>query len=157
MSWTNERTDLLKTLWADGLSASAIANKLGAVTRNAVIGKVHRLGLQGRRATRSFQPRFARRRAAPLRSRSAIARRAERPLPRRTSAKPRAPGRPILLPDLGPAPVFAITVATLTDRTCRYPDGDPKRGDFHFCGRDKGSASGPYCSHHAAIAYPACR
>ena len=48
MSWTDERVDLLKKLWADGLSASQIAGELGNVTRNAVIGKVHRLGLSGR-------------------------------------------------------------------------------------------------------------
>ncbi|PIR86534.1 GcrA cell cycle regulator, partial [Candidatus Kaiserbacteria bacterium CG10_big_fil_rev_8_21_14_0_10_43_70] len=45
MAWTDERADMLKKLWAEGLSASQIANRLGSVTRNAVIGKVHRLGL----------------------------------------------------------------------------------------------------------------
>ena len=48
MSWTEERVELLKKLWADGLSASQIAAELGGITRNAVIGKVHRLGLSGR-------------------------------------------------------------------------------------------------------------
>src|SRR4026209_1467277 len=48
MSWTDERVELLKKLWADGLSASQIAAELGGITRNAVIGKVHRLGLSGR-------------------------------------------------------------------------------------------------------------
>ncbi len=51
MSWTDERVDKLKKLWADGLSASQIARSLGEVTRNAVIGKVHRLGLSGRATT----------------------------------------------------------------------------------------------------------
>jgi GcrA cell cycle regulator len=50
MSWTNERVELLKKLWGDGLSASQIAGELGGVTRNAVIGKVHRLGLSGARS-----------------------------------------------------------------------------------------------------------
>ena len=45
MGWTDERVELLKKLWADGLSASQIAAELGGITRNAVIGKVHRLGL----------------------------------------------------------------------------------------------------------------
>ena len=57
--WTDERVELLKKLWADGLSASQIANELGSVTRNAVIGKVHRLGLSGRTkslATSAVQP-----------------------------------------------------------------------------------------------------
>ena len=48
MAWTDERVEMLKKLWADGLSASQIARKMGGVTRNAVIGKVHRLGLSGR-------------------------------------------------------------------------------------------------------------
>src|SRR3989440_2851224 len=48
MAWNDERVDLLKKLWSDGLSASQIAGRLGGVTRNAVIGKVHRLGLSGR-------------------------------------------------------------------------------------------------------------
>ena len=48
MMWTDERVELLKKLWADGLSASQIAAELGGITRNAVIGKVHRLGLSGR-------------------------------------------------------------------------------------------------------------
>ena len=52
--WTDERVELLKKLWADGLSASQIATKLGEVTRNAVIGKVHRLGLAGRATTSRY-------------------------------------------------------------------------------------------------------
>src|SRR3569832_30117 len=50
MGWTDERVELLKKLWQEGLSASQIAKQLGGVTRNAVIGKVHRLGLSGRAA-----------------------------------------------------------------------------------------------------------
>lgn len=50
LSWTDERVTALKKLWLDGLSASQIAKQLGGVTRNAVIGKVHRLGLSGRAA-----------------------------------------------------------------------------------------------------------
>ena len=58
MSWTDERVELLKKLWADGLSASQIAGELGGITRNAVIGKVHRLGLSGRaKAPSSATPR----------------------------------------------------------------------------------------------------
>ena len=48
MAWTEDRVEMLKQLWTDGLSASQIARKMGGVTRNAVIGKVHRLGLSGR-------------------------------------------------------------------------------------------------------------
>ena len=83
MPWTGERTDLLKTLWHDGLPAAAIADKLGQVTRNAVIGKVHRLGLAGRQA----KPR-ARQAAPPISLNTAAARGATR-LPR----IPRAPAK----------------------------------------------------------------
>ena len=63
MGWTDERVELLKKLWADGLSASQIAAELGGITRNAVIGKVHRLGLSGRAkspSSASPRPRKAR-------------------------------------------------------------------------------------------------
>ena len=68
MSWTDERVEQLKQLWAEGLSASQIARQLGGVTRNAVIGKVHRLGLAGRATpARAERPRLqvARRPARP--------------------------------------------------------------------------------------------
>jgi GcrA cell cycle regulator len=58
ISWTDERVELLKKLWSEGLSASQIAGELGGVTRNAVIGKVHRLGLSGR--AKAPQPQAAR-------------------------------------------------------------------------------------------------
>ena len=55
MAWNDERVELLKKLWADGLSASQIASRLGGVTRNAVIGKVHRLGLSGRATSSAIE------------------------------------------------------------------------------------------------------
>ena len=57
MNWTDERVELLKKLWAEGLSASQIATQLGGVSRNAVIGKVHRLKLSARGRTQAAQPR----------------------------------------------------------------------------------------------------
>ncbi len=147
MSWTHDRIATLKQLWADGESASAIASRLGEVTRNAVIGKVHRLGLQGRR-TMSRARRTARRPDfSPQRRRAASPHpRAGKPLPNAT------PRRPVLT-KLAPAPDFAVTVASLTPAMCRWPEGDPKLPDFHFCGRGKAGAPGPYCGHHAAIAH----
>src|ERR1700740_399594 len=70
MSWTDERVELLKKLWSDGLSARQIAAELGGITRNAVIGKVHRLGLSGRAQSASSaapRPRKARASAHMLR------------------------------------------------------------------------------------------
>ena len=149
MSWTNERVELLKKLWGDGQSASCIAARLGKVTRNAVIGKVQRLGLQGRatlvtrRPPRASllpaaksQPRTGKRSPGLARS-------------RRQETKPRRPTAP---PELGPAPDAPVTVLTLTPANCNWPEGDPKRTGFHFCGRDK-PPDRAYCPHHAARAY----
>ncbi len=152
MSWTNDRVDTLKKLWNEGESASAIAHSLGQVTRNAVIGKVHRLGLAGR-ANQSRRRGTARPRALfPSRALS----RKIRSEPRaRRDWQPRsrtAPKRPPGLPELGASPDRLITVQSLNERTCRWPIGDPKMHGFHFCGRDKPEAR-PYCGHHAAIAF----
>ncbi len=73
MSWTDERVELLKKLWSDGLSASQIAAELGGITRNAVIGKVHRLGLSGRAKS------YIERRAAPAQGAIAVTHDAHRP------------------------------------------------------------------------------
>ena len=51
MAWTDDRVEILKKMWGEGKSASQIAKELGGVTRNAVIGKVHRLGLSNRATT----------------------------------------------------------------------------------------------------------
>jgi GcrA cell cycle regulator len=152
MSWTDDRVATLKKLWNDGLSASLIATKIGEVTRNAVIGKAHRLGLAGRTTgSRKRNPSCA----ASVFPAPARARRM-RTQPRRQRELRRpiraAPKRPLVLPELGPPPDLLVTVRTLTDRSCRWPIGDPKTNGFHFCGRTK-PASGPYCDHHAGIAY----
>jgi GcrA cell cycle regulator len=146
MPWTDERVDTLKKLWHDGVSASAIARSIGETTRNAVIGKVHRLGLAGRATTsriRSEHPRASsifvargrskKRRALPLTAR----------IPHRHSA---------MLPELAPQPANTVTIATLTADSCRWPIGDPKTHGFHFCGRPA-RFNCPYCDYHAAIAY----
>jgi GcrA cell cycle regulator len=149
MSWTNERIDTLKKLWNDGQSASAIARRLGEVTRNAVIGKVHRLGLAGRRSL-SRNPR-ASRPPSLFPARSPLKNISSRPRARRTCAQ--KPKRLRASPELAPAPDLPVTVETLTESTCRWPEGDPKLAGFHFCGRHKPQGPVPYCGHHAAIAY----
>ncbi len=155
MSWTNERVDLLKKLWNDGLSASVIAQQIGEATRNAVIGKVHRLGLAGR-ATTSRVP-GALRPAALFRARPPSKNIRSRPCAHRACPPPadaaQKPKRRAALPELGPAPEIPVTVQTLTRRNCRWPEGDPKLPGFHFCGRQKTGSPGPYCGAHAAIAF----
>jgi GcrA cell cycle regulator len=153
MTWTDDRIATLKQCWNDGFSASQTAHKLGGVSRNAVIGKVHRLGLAGRirssRHRRSVRDRPASRivraHAPRRRERGSICFRR-----RSISARPESPR---ILPDLGPASPTSITVSSLTMFTCRWPEGDPKAAGFHFCGRTKQRLDIPYCDHHAAIAF----
>jgi GcrA cell cycle regulator len=145
MGWTDERVETLKKLWLDGLSASQIAKQLGGVTRNAVIGKVHRLGLSGRATPSQPQrPIFK----APRAPRPAI------------SAAPaqRRPLEPSSMPASVPAPAFyaeepgTATVLTLGAHMCKWPIGDPSSDGFTFCGR-RSEKEGPYCTDHARVAY----
>lgn len=143
MTWTDERIDQLKTLWTHGLSATQIAARLGGVTRNAVIGKIHRLGLAGR-AT----PRVSRPRPRPRRVRNAAVTVAVTQVAAPAPAPEPEPIREVELP-----PGERHTILTLTERTCKWPIGDPAAEDFHFCGRAKRPDDGPYCRQHARIAY----
>lgn len=148
MAWTDERVEELKKLWQDGLSASQIAKQLGGVTRNAVIGKVHRLGLSGR-ATPS---RPARRTVKPSRPRQTTASAApagsvSRPSPAAPAPAAPAPVEPAMLPSGD----FA-TVLTLRDAMCKWPIGDPSQASFRFCGR-KTEGGDAYCSAHSDMAY----
>lgn len=153
MAWTEERVELLKKFWAEGLSASQIAARLGGVTRNAVIGKVHRLGLSGR--------------ATSSRSSSPRPRRAHVPRASRTpSLLFGTRGNVALKPqfdyelDAAPQPLEELviplaeraSIATLKETMCRWPIGDPGDPEFHFCGRKKFGTL-PYCEHHARMAY----
>ena len=150
MGWTDERVETLRKLWLDGLSASQIAKQLGGVTRNAVIGKVHRLGLSGRAApSQPARPVFkAPRPARPVMSAPQPHRRpAEAPAPAVEPAPPPAPRPAPLIEQPGTA-----TVLTLGAHMCKWPIGDPARDGFSFCGR-RSSDEGPYCVEHARLAY----
>jgi GcrA cell cycle regulator len=144
MGWTDERVEVLKKLWLEGLSASQIAKQLGGVTRNAVIGKVHRLGLSGRAApSQPTRPAFRTPRPPRPTAPSVTHRRAEAPRP-----EPRPTPRPIpYIEEPGTA-----TVLTLGAHMCKWPIGDPASSEFTFCGRRAGD-EGPYCVEHARVAY----
>ena len=145
MNWTDDRLQQLKTLWAEGHSISAIAERLGHTTRNAVIGKVHRLGLPGRPKTqRPRQPRRSIASARPRRQAISVSR------PRRAAIVEHNVAS--VLAKLGPAPELPVTVQTLAGNTCRWPEGDPSTPGFHFCGR-KSASGGPYCKPHDWIAH----
>jgi GcrA cell cycle regulator len=149
MIWTDERVELLKKLWAEGLSASQIARELGGVTRNAVIGKVHRLQLSGRAKPASSAPRVRRPRAArPARPAAAPA--VHGNLALKTAPLP-APRRLVSMDVVVPIPLKA-SILNLTDKTCRWPIGDPGEEDFCFCGHAPREGA-PYCEYHANVAY----
>jgi GcrA cell cycle regulator len=152
-SWTDERVTRLRKLWSDGLSAAQIAAELGGVSRNAVIGKVHRLGLNGR----AKSPREAASRPRRPRTHSVlIARQSKRELAlAAVFESARETGQE-------PAPEATVipfgqrrSLLELTESTCRWPIGDPADKDqFFFCG---GPALGgfPYCRHHCRIGFAA--
>lgn len=176
MSWTDERVEILKKMWGEGQSASQIAKELGGVTRNAVIGKVHRLGLSNRASTTTTAAKpetEAPKKAAPA---------AKTPEPKpEPAAKPASVEEPAPLParkqiipagqPLPPQPsaneispealakvsevekkAKKLTLMELTERTCKWPVGDPATDDFWFCGLPVQQGK-PYCEAHVGVAF----
>ena len=154
--WSNERIELLIRLWGEGLSASLIAARLGDVTRNSVIGKVHRLGLSGR-ATKSTSKGRRAEKTAPQpqpKTRTRIPCCAvDGALALKPVAKPEPAPRPLLTvvarPEEEPA-TPGVTILELKEHMCRWPEGDPKTPDFRFCGRSRVDDR-PYCARHARL------
>jgi GcrA cell cycle regulator len=161
MSWTDERVELLRQLWLDGKSASQISAQLGhGLTRNAVIGKVHRLGLAGRAKSPSSAPAAPRPVAAPrVAPRPApSAAPAARPSVRGNTAlavspEPMFEARPVFLEEDVVVPMsLRVTIVELKEAMCRWPLGDPSSQEFRYCGSPASGAS-PYCTHHGQLAY----
>ena len=134
--WTPERVAALRTLWREGLSAAEVARRLGGVTRNAVIGKVWRLGLSGGRPPKPPRPR--RGAAGPPRRRP----------PARTGR--RLPAGAPCPPPWDPGPGLVADLLDLRPGDCRWPLGDPRAPNFAFCGRP--AEGGPYCGGHRRLA-----
>lgn len=156
--WTDERVELLKKLWNDGLSASQIAAEFGGITRNAVIGKVHRLGLSGRAkspASSVSRPRKARPTAAYPRPARAQTTRGNTALAAHAlpfiDMEPEAEAEPELIDNIIPIGQ-RCTILQLTEATCHWPVGDPAAPDFFFCG-GKALTGMPYCGYHSRVAY----
>ncbi|MBJ3776854.1 GcrA family cell cycle regulator [Acuticoccus mangrovi] len=155
MSWTDDRIETLRKLWADGLSASQIATALGGVSRNAVIGKIHRLGLSGR--VKSPKARTPAKRAPVAPQRPA------QPAPARVMAVgatavkvvERELPAPVVLPEAEIVSLHGgVTLLELTHSCCRWPIGDPSDANFRFCGA-RTAAGEVYCRAHAEQAFPA--
>ena len=156
MSWTDERVELLRKLWSEGLSASQVAAELGpGITRNAVIGKIHRLGLAERAKTVvSSRPRLAKAPRQTVQTRSA----ASVSLTVGNTALAFAP-ETLAVARLRPEEEVVIlmservTLMELRESTCRWPMGDPTTPEFRFCGGPSPVGGGPYCDFHARVAY----
>jgi len=139
MSWTDERVSLLKKLWGDGKTAAEIAKELGGVTRNAVIGKAHRLKLSNR--------------ASPIQQakKTTINKAQNQNTPPEKKVQKSAP---VIKVDKIKG---GIALTDLKPSQCRWPQGDPREGEFGFCGSSCVTGM-PYCEEHVAVAYqPATR
>jgi GcrA cell cycle regulator len=150
MAWTEERIAILKAGWEGGMTASQIAEKLGeGVTRNAVIGKAHRLGLESR--------------PSPVKagedSTTSEPVAASTPAPAPTAAPPAAAAPAAVAKPAAKRPARTgkaarVTLLDLNERICKWPIGHPGEPDFHFCGKPV-QASFPYCTEHCLVAYQA--
>ena len=159
MAWTEERVEMLKKLWSEGWSASQIARELGEMTRNAVIGKVHRLGISARSTTPKHgrQPSSKTLRTAQP-SKPTVAASATSALRRPKSSTPK-----IASESKAPTPViptkFEVRIAgkpvslmELTESICKWPIGNPGDQEFRFCGNPSDQGQ-PYCTDHMTMAY----
>lgn len=173
MSWTDDRVELLKKMWTEGQSASQIAKELGGVTRNAVIGKVHRLGLSNRAGSASTpapEKKPAKAEAAPKAEPKKASKAAPQEKVIEVTIAPRKPIVPAGQP-LPPQPsaneispealanvrevektAKKISLMDLTERTCKWPIGDPATEDFWFCGLAVQQGK-PYCEAHVSVAF----
>ncbi len=176
MAWTDKMIEDLKKMWKEGLTTGEIGKRLN-VSKNSIVGKVHRLGLSGRPSP------IKKKEAKPQ---SAAGSKAKTPAPKAkpqkpvaapqkapVSATPKAPLKtepakaekktPLKTPaePKQPAPAKGKTIASsaqnlslteLDNHTCRWPLGDPKDDNFHFCGK-KVRVGQTYCDEHAAVAY----
>jgi GcrA cell cycle regulator len=188
MTWTDERVETLKRMWTEGQSASQIAKELGGVTRNAVIGKVHRLGLSNRvpgagaeaEAETSPEPAVLHDEAPedpvvspapppPMREPEPVAAAAAAPAPVSVPAMRKVivpAGQPLppqpALNEISPEALASVrevekrarrlTLMELTERTCKWPIGDPATDDFWFCGLPSQPGK-PYCDAHVGVAF----
>ena len=168
MPWTEERVELLKKLWAEGISSAEIAVKLGGVSRNAVIGKIYRLGLSNKSSSQ-------RNVSTTERSDSSLPDQAESWAPASKEAKSTAaagsedeadgavdesgdavdaehdPESDLASARLAEEASLKLSLMELTERTCKWPIGDPATNEFWFCGLPS-SPGKPYCDAHGTIA-----
>jgi len=178
MAWTDERIAQLKQHWDDGRSASQIAELLGeGLSRNAVIGKAHRLGLASRPSPlKTAEPKGADTKPAARKTESRAAPKPAVAKPAADAAPPKPATGPVvatatvakpapapeaqmpIVPARVQQPVRAkgakVTLLDLNDRICKWPIGHPDEAGFHFCGKPVNTGF-PYCQEHCLVAYQA--
>jgi GcrA cell cycle regulator len=137
MSWTSEKVEKLKELWSKGHTASQIAEMLGETTRNAVIGKAHRLDLEAR---------------APSKQSSVPKSKDNRQIKRTIAPTSRKAKFQSILLDKNFEPENPKSLENLTESTCKWPVGHPNEEKFYFCGR-KPEGEFPYCKLHVLYAF----
>lgn len=148
MAWTADQVEHLKRLWHEGFSTAEIGRQLG-ISKNAVVGKSHRLGLSPRPSPirRSARPTVRAAKASPVRAPEV--------------SVPATPATPSPVPAAAPEPTPAAApangatngkVVDLTGPRCAWPIGDPREPDFHFCSH-RAIPGKPYCLDHYKIAY----
>ena len=193
MSWTPERVEILKNMWSEGQSASQIAGALGEVTRNAVIGKVHRLGLSNRGNTAKKEPQLSETIENPKNKKNSkdyrndlnesnkssitkdVKQAASELIKKDTRKQPfQSTNKSIIFTANQPLPPQPSTseiseetlksvksleqkskklsLMELTERTCKWPIGDPATEEFWFCGHTSEQGK-PYCETHIEIAF----
>jgi len=175
MSWTDDRVEILKKMWGEGQSASQIAKELGGVTRNAVIGKVHRLGLSNRAGTTGAKAAAKDKPKAEAKPKAAPKPKVEtKPKVEMETKSAMPPARKAIIPAGQPLPpqpsaneispealakvnavekkAKKISLMELTERTCKWPVGDPATEDFWFCGLNVQPGK-PYCEAHVGVAF----
>ena len=137
MSWTDEKVNKLRELWSKGHTASQIANTLGDTTRNAVIGKAHRLDLEAR---------------APSKQTHSFKNKENKQVRRTTTPVSRKARFQSILLDKNFEPENPKSLEDLNENTCKWPIGHPNEESFYFCGR-KPENEFPYCKLHVLSAF----
>ena len=137
MSQTDEKVEKLKELWTKGHTASQIADILGDTTRNAVIGKAHRLDLEAR---------------APSKQSSNVNTKDNKQTKKIAQPASRKAKFQSILLDKNFEPENPTSLENLNETTCKWPIGHPDEENFYFCGR-KPEGEFPYCKLHVLYAF----